>query len=308
MPTKTKIPQLPVATTISNSDNYILQQSGVTKRVSHETLLNAIEDLPIQSLTYAELSTLITNSDLVIGERILVTNATTANIPLIVDAIAVNLIGVISQKTDDPDNYYLYDFANNVLRGKVGKETLLIGTSVPVGDPAFSKFEIQYNQIPGFADTILYLNDQSIYVKAYNVGAGEPRLSVIKSRGTINTPLPIQSGDTVGGIHIEASGSQGNTGCLIIRTTATSPEESGFFPSQSVFYGRKKGGSLATLGDEFMRVNEELLLSVQGAFRSARLTTLQRDALVGLIGGEQIFNTDTNKHQGYNGSTWNDMY
>lgn len=43
-------------------------------------------------------------------------------------------------------------------------------------------------------------------------------------------------------------------------------------------------------------------------FRSMRMTTTERDALVGLIGGEQIFNTTTNKHQGYDGSVWNDMY
>lgn len=41
---KTTIPQLPVATTINNSDYYILQQGSVTKRVQHETLVNTIEN------------------------------------------------------------------------------------------------------------------------------------------------------------------------------------------------------------------------------------------------------------------------
>lgn len=38
-----------------------------------------------------------------------------------------------------------------------------------------------------------------------------------------------------------------------------------------------------------------------------QLTTTERDAL-DAVAGDFIYNTTTNKHQGYNGSTWNDCY
>ena len=38
------------------------------------------------------------------------------------------------------------------------------------------------------------------------------------------------------------------------------------------------------------------------------VTTTERNNFTGLIGGEIIYNKTTNKHQGYNGSTWNDLY
>ena len=43
------------------------------------------------------------------------------------------------------------------------------------------------------------------------------------------------------------------------------------------------------------------------AIISASYTTTQRDALTG-VAGMVIFNTTVNKHQGYNGSSWNDFY
>jgi hypothetical protein len=48
-------------------------------------------------------------------------------------------------------------------------------------------------------------------------------------------------------------------------------------------------------------------MSTTGAFISNQLTTTQRDALTAEA-GMQIYNTTTNKHQGYNGTTWNDFY
>lgn len=39
-----------------------------------------------------------------------------------------------------------------------------------------------------------------------------------------------------------------------------------------------------------------------------RMTTAQRDAISSPVAGLMIYNTTTNKHQGYNGSTWNDFY
>jgi len=37
------------------------------------------------------------------------------------------------------------------------------------------------------------------------------------------------------------------------------------------------------------------------------MTTAQRD-LITPVAGMVIYNTTTNKHQGYNGTTWNDFY
>lgn len=49
------------------------------------------------------------------------------------------------------------------------------------------------------------------------------------------------------------------------------------------------------------------LKSTTGAFLPPRMTTAQRDALTPSA-GMLIFNTTTNKHQGHNGTTWNDFY
>jgi hypothetical protein len=38
-----------------------------------------------------------------------------------------------------------------------------------------------------------------------------------------------------------------------------------------------------------------------------RMTTSQRNAMTA-IAGEMIYNVTTNKHQGYNGTIWNDFY
>ena len=42
--------------------------------------------------------------------------------------------------------------------------------------------------------------------------------------------------------------------------------------------------------------------------RSENMTTTERDALTGLSGGELIFNETLSKHQGYDGTSWNDLY
>ena len=42
--------------------------------------------------------------------------------------------------------------------------------------------------------------------------------------------------------------------------------------------------------------------------RVPRVTTSERDNFVGLIGGEIIYNTSTNRHQGYDGTSWNNLY
>jgi hypothetical protein len=48
--------------------------------------------------------------------------------------------------------------------------------------------------------------------------------------------------------------------------------------------------------------------STTRGFLPPRMTTTQRDAIVSPAAGLVVYNTTTNKHQGYNGSTWNDFY
>jgi hypothetical protein len=51
----------------------------------------------------------------------------------------------------------------------------------------------------------------------------------------------------------------------------------------------------------------EISSTTQG-FLPPRMTTTQRDAISSPAAGLIIFNTTTSKHQGYDGTTWNDMY
>ena len=50
--------------------------------------------------------------------------------------------------------------------------------------------------------------------------------------------------------------------------------------------------------------------STNQGFLPPRMTTAQRDAVSWVAGdaGMIIYNSTTNKHQGWNGTTWNDMY
>lgn len=48
--------------------------------------------------------------------------------------------------------------------------------------------------------------------------------------------------------------------------------------------------------------------STTSFFLPPRMTTSQRDSLSGLVAGAIIYNTTSNKHQGYNGSSWNDFW
>jgi hypothetical protein len=48
--------------------------------------------------------------------------------------------------------------------------------------------------------------------------------------------------------------------------------------------------------------------STTSFFLPPRMTTAQRDLLSGVVAGAVIYNTSTNKHQGWNGSSWNDFW
>jgi hypothetical protein len=48
--------------------------------------------------------------------------------------------------------------------------------------------------------------------------------------------------------------------------------------------------------------------STTKGFLPPRMTTAQRDAIASPVAGLVIYNTSTNKHQGYDGTNWNDFY
>lgn len=65
---------------------------------------------------------------------------------------------------------------------------------------------------------------------------------------------------------------------------------------------------ISDTGDESPTASTILeLKSTTKAFVPTKMTTTQRDAMTALA-GMVVYNTTTNKHQGYNGTTWNDFY
>lgn len=60
--------------------------------------------------------------------------------------------------------------------------------------------------------------------------------------------------------------------------------------------------------NEVLTVKSDGLTAFTGAVQLASMTTTQRDAISSPTAGMMIYNTTVNKHQGYNGATWNDFY
>ena len=78
-----------------------------------------------------------------------------------------------------------------------------------------------------------------------------------------------------------------------INFTGTLTQNGSTYPSNSV----------TTSGDQSISGTK----TFTGSFIPPKLTSTQRDALTA-VSGMMIYNTTTNKHQGYNGSSWNDFY
>src|SRR5687767_10089077 len=68
--------------------------------------LGNIESLAVQELTYAAAQALVVASELVVGAKYLITDATTSDIRIILLAISTTKFSPVSYKTDDADNYY----------------------------------------------------------------------------------------------------------------------------------------------------------------------------------------------------------
>lgn len=113
MPTKTKIPLLPVATSINLDDIYILQQNGVTKQVSQKTVSENIEDADLSPIsgTYDEVDALIKK----VGRQYIITDATQANISLILTAVSNDKFHTDAKSPDFPQDVIEYDFENDVI-------------------------------------------------------------------------------------------------------------------------------------------------------------------------------------------------
>ena len=59
---------------------------------------------------------------------------------------------------------------------------------------------------------------------------------------------------------------------------------------------------------EAFTVKANGLATFTNAIQVASMTTTQRDAISSPTAGMMVYNTTVNKHQGYNGTTWNDFY
>lgn len=59
---------------------------------------------------------------------------------------------------------------------------------------------------------------------------------------------------------------------------------------------------------EAFTVKADGLATFTSAIQVASMTTTQRDAISSPTAGMMVYNTTVNKHQGYNGTTWNDFY
>ena len=60
--------------------------------------------------------------------------------------------------------------------------------------------------------------------------------------------------------------------------------------------------------NEAFTVKADGLATFTNAIQVASMTTTQRDAISSPTAGMMVYNTTVNKHQGYNGATWNDFY
>jgi hypothetical protein len=77
--------------------------------------------------------------------------------------------------------------------------------------------------------------------------------------------------------------------------------------SRDIFFIPESGNILIGTGTDVTSSALTVESTTKG-FLPPRMTTVQRDAISSPAAGLIVYNTTTNKHQGYNGSTWNDFY
>lgn len=77
----------------------------------------------------------------------------------------------------------------------------------------------------------------------------------------------------------------------------------------SIFYVRDRDTTNITFGSFTHYPSAQVAIdSTARGFLPPRMTTAQRDAIASPAAGLMIYNTTTNRHQGYNGTTWNDFF
>ena len=84
----------------------------------------------------------------------------------------------------------------------------------------------------------------------------------------------------------------------------------GSFETRSMLFSATGGLKIRDTAGTPSYATTDVILDLESttkAFLPPRMTTTQRDALTATA-GMVIYNTTTNKHQGYNGTSWNDFY
>lgn len=114
----------------------------------------------------------------------------------------------------------------------------------------------------------------------------------------------IGTGSSSDGVFLITIGNQNGTRTgLMSFSTGPSSTTANTGASFSVPGRTQVGSSINASNSAVLQVE-----STTAGFLPPRMTTTERDAISSPAAGLVIYNTSTNKHQGYNGSTWNDMY
>ena len=136
-----------------------------------------------------------------------------------------------------------------------------------------------------------------------------------------NETLASGSGSTASGLETIASGIASNasgnfTTSKSFAETALGTYNTDYTPTSTTAWSATdrllvvgNGANSGELSDAMiiLKNGKTTLPSVTGSFTPNVLTTTQRDALTATA-GMMIYNSTTSKHQGYDGSTWNDLY
>lgn len=144
-----------------------------------------------------------------------------------------------------------------------------------------------------------------------------------RSAGTQASPTAIQSAEVIGGISGRAYGATGySSGSRVSMVYRATENWTDSVQGTDIRFNTTINGS-ASAAERF-RIDSAGSVSIGGAananasaildvtsttkgFLPPRMTTTQRDAITP-VAGLVIYNTTTNKHQGYNGTIWNDFY
>ncbi len=177
----------------------------------------------------------------------------------------------------------------------LGAYTLVANTSgngnIALGTNALVSLTVSDNNI-----CMGYESGWNITNSSSNVGIGAGTLQSITTGAGENVAIGHEAGYTttgVGNVFIGYTAGFYATGSdkLYIDNSTT---------SDPLIYGE--------FNNNLLKINGSLNVSTTtGTFRPPIMTTTQRDALTP-VAGDVIYNSTTNKHQGYNGTIWNDFY